>query len=646
MTMRTQINIRKGRLGAMILGIVLMSVPLGRAATFYVSDSTGDDSRTAAQAQKIATPWKTIQKAASTMSPGDTCVIRAGTYRETVIPKDGQRFEPFQNEKPLITGCEVVSGWTAHTGQIHKAGVKQKVVDVFVDGKNMDKARFPDEDGNRFNKTEWLPTKVEKGGGQTGFVTFTDGLDQDYVGGFFTGLNGDNCYQANMGEISEQDGDRLRVIRTNHRWNNSPPKKFDGPGVGYITDHLNCLTSPKEWHWQDGTLYLYAPGGAKPSSKRVEARVRLWGFDCSGKSDVELVGLHFKGASVLMKDSENSTIDGCVFRYVSPWGNEYYSYRRGRSPDLAHYNYGDTKDGTSGIHISGTGNTIKNSYVAYGWGALISLRGNNNTAENNYVEEANWQCRQDAVCITVCGANQKVLRNTLRKSNSMLISLRDIARQSLIAPKIKYNDCRDYGYVMLDGGTAAIYYNANSDMKGGEFAYNVISGNHTKNDRVSTGIYLDDGARNATIHHNVIDGGGHCRSGIFTHRGDKDIYVYHNSCWGYTQSAWSSSVWKGTRDTATMIFRNNHSGGRGYSQKGVKTWVTEDHNRENVPASELVNVEKMNFRIKKASSASIDAGVIIDGLNDGYKIDAPDLGAYEFQGVDWKAGSTVKPPRR
>lgn len=640
-------KIRNGGLGAMVLGIALTLVSPSQATTYYVSETMGDDSRTAAQAREIDTPWKTIQKAASTMGSGDTCVIRAGTYRETVRPGNGQRFEAYRNEKPLITGCDVVSGWTVHSGKIHKADVKLKVLDVFVDGKNMDKARYPDEDGNRFNKEEWLPTSVEKGGEETGFVTFTGGLDRNYLGGFFTGLNGENCYQANMGEISEQEGNRLKVIRTNHRWNNSPPGKFDGPGVGTITDHLNCLTSPREWHWQDGTLYLMAPGGARPSSSRVEARVRLWGFDCSGKSDVEIVGLHFKGASVLMEDSQNSTLDDCVFRYVSPWGKEYYSYRRGgRSPDLAHYNYGDTRDGTSGIHISGSGNTIKNSYVAHGWGALISLRGSNNTAENNYVEEANWQFRQDAVCITVCGANQKVLRNTLRKSNSMLISMRDIARQSLIAPEIQYNDCRDYGYVLLDGGTAAIYYNANSDMKGGKFAYNVISGNHTKNHRVSTGIYLDDGARNAILHHNVIDGGGHCRSGIFTHRGEKDIQVYHNSVWGYTQSAWLSSVWKGKRDTATMIFRNNHSGGRGYSQRGVKTGVTEDHNRENVPASELVNVEKMNFRIQDAGSASIDAGAVIEGINDGYVNGAPDLGAHEFQGTDWKAGATVKPPGR
>ena len=484
------------------------------AVSYYVSDAAGDDARTATEARKAGSPWKTIQRAAKSMQPGDRCVIRAGIYRERVIPGDGQRFEAHPGEVPLITGCDLIGGWKVHDDAIYKAPVGEKVVDVFLDGHNMDKARYPDDDGNRFNKTEWLPTVVERGRGDGGTVTFTGGLDLNYVGGFFTGLNGNNPYQANMGVIAGQNGARLTIKNTNHRWNHSLPGQFDGPGAGYITDHLNALTSPREWHWEGGTLYFHAPGGGNPGEKgTVEARVRLWGFDCSGKRGVEIVGLRFQAASILMRDSQDCTIDRCVFRYVSPWGREFYTYGRGRQADQSHYNYGDHKDGTSGIHISGSGNTIRNCYVAHGWGALISLRGKNNTAENNFVEEANWQCRQDAVCITVSGAHHKVLRNTLRKSNSMLICLRDIGREPLIAPRINYNDCRDYGYVMLDGGTAAIYCNANDDLRGGEFAHNFIAGNRATNHRVSCGIYLDDGAQNAIVHHNVIHGGGRMTSG-------------------------------------------------------------------------------------------------------------------------------------
>jgi len=52
------------------------------AATYYVAP-TGDD----ANPGTIDRPWRTIQKAAATLTAGDTVYIRAGTYPERVIPQ-------------------------------------------------------------------------------------------------------------------------------------------------------------------------------------------------------------------------------------------------------------------------------------------------------------------------------------------------------------------------------------------------------------------------------------------------------------------------------------------------------------------------------------------------------------------------------
>jgi len=53
-------------------------------ATYYVNATGGDDSRSAATAQNIATPWLTIQKALDTVpiNGGDTIEVAAGTYTE------------------------------------------------------------------------------------------------------------------------------------------------------------------------------------------------------------------------------------------------------------------------------------------------------------------------------------------------------------------------------------------------------------------------------------------------------------------------------------------------------------------------------------------------------------------------------------
>ena len=55
-----------------------------------------------------------------------------------------------------------------------------------------------------------------------------------------------------------------------------------------------------------------------------------------------------------------------------------------------------------------------------------------------------------------------------------------------------------------------------------------------------------------------------------------------------------------------------------------------------------------NFRLKNGS-ASINVGVIIADINDAgsassYSGSAPDLGAYEYGGTDWSAGSIIKAP--
>ena len=60
-----------------------------------------------------------------------------------------------------------------------------------------------------------------------------------------------------------------------------------------------------------------------------------------------------------------------------------------------------------------------------------------------------------------------------------------------------------------------------------------------------------------------------------------------------------------------MIFRNNHSGSRGYNQNGIPDPITQDHNREHVPASELADASQVNFRIQRAGSASIDGAFLL-----------------------------------
>jgi len=65
-----------------LIALLLLSAGgIGRAATYYVSP-TGSDAGPGTE----AAPWRTIRKAADTVTPGDTAFIRTGTYHEQVVP--------------------------------------------------------------------------------------------------------------------------------------------------------------------------------------------------------------------------------------------------------------------------------------------------------------------------------------------------------------------------------------------------------------------------------------------------------------------------------------------------------------------------------------------------------------------------------
>ena len=71
-------------------------------------------------------PWKTIARAAEALRPGDTARIHAGLYREAVRPaRSGTAESPItyaaaDGEEVVITGADVVAGWTKVEGEVWK----------------------------------------------------------------------------------------------------------------------------------------------------------------------------------------------------------------------------------------------------------------------------------------------------------------------------------------------------------------------------------------------------------------------------------------------------------------------------------------------------------------------------------------------
>ena len=59
------------------IGLMLLTFAPALSGKDYHVAPTGSDSAVGTRAR----PFRTIQKAADVMGPGDTCIIRGGTYR-------------------------------------------------------------------------------------------------------------------------------------------------------------------------------------------------------------------------------------------------------------------------------------------------------------------------------------------------------------------------------------------------------------------------------------------------------------------------------------------------------------------------------------------------------------------------------------
>jgi hypothetical protein len=82
-----------------LFAVVLTSLP-AFAATYYVAP-TGSDANNGSELK----PWQTLTFAANRVSPGETVIVRRGTYREILsINKSNVTFKNYPGETPVIDG--------------------------------------------------------------------------------------------------------------------------------------------------------------------------------------------------------------------------------------------------------------------------------------------------------------------------------------------------------------------------------------------------------------------------------------------------------------------------------------------------------------------------------------------------------------
>lgn len=601
------------RLRQLLLVACLVLMGRAMAAEYYVS-LKGNDANAGTKAQ----PWATLGKACAIAGAGDTVWLGAGTYRETLRPKSGEtgkpvRFVALPGEKVVLSGADPLAGaWQQHQGNIYKLQTNLKFGQLFVDGKMMPEARWPNSP-----VADLMAMERSRAGEGTGYEGLADTKlpAGDWNGAVVIFWPGSEWINYTRRVKDYQAGKSFRFDVTTETVRKDPYHKEDPykPRAGnpyLLVGALAGLDSPGEWFLDQatGTVYLWALDGKSPAGHVVEAKQRDYACDFSKLGGVEVKGVDILGAGLNLTDAQNCLLEDCRLRYVE----HVQEYPEGKMP-------------ASRNVITGRGNTLRRCLIAYGATTALTMAGEDNSLLDCVIHDANYLgsgrggldltrsvgARVDHCTIFRAG------RDTIQHGGSKRI-------------RLEYNDLFDGN--MLNNDAGAIYC-WGTKGEGGIIAYNWIHDNPKCN-----GIYLDNFSSDFICHHNMIwacgGNGFHINSDALNHQ------IYNNTI---TQCANAFGTYCYPAYTPTMKGMRviNNLVNEAMNPKNPTEFVQGELGPElshNAPGA----VDKDGY--PTAGSAAIDAGIELAGITDGFKGKAPDLGAYEFGGPRWTAGASWKDP--
>ena len=529
----------------MLAGMLMLTMSAAGAATYFVSPR-GDDANTGLRADD-AQALRTVQAGVEKLQPGDTLLIRGGTYRETVtFPRSGEEgkpitIRPLQDEQVVISGCDPVTGWALHDAAkgIWKAPMGWTLGlgrnQVFADGKVLIEARFPNKPDPGLGMyvsglSPLWPTfgefsiPKETAQEQPGRIVskLLEGQPDDYwKGACYYGIHYEG-WAAQTGVVeSSKSGEIHLTDRTRTWWFGTAYGGGYSPeeGRGMIVGHMNALDQPGEWHWQDGALYLIPQGSQEPVA--VEAKHRQLAFDLSGREYLRVEGITVKAASVRMQDSAWCTFDRCDLSYISHYTRHY---------DIGQIEDGrDTiKSGETGIFIGGHDNSFLNCSVRISAGAGFYLRGYHHTIHNCLIDEVSYTSHYlnaitDAVSDFADYENllvggHVITYNTMRNAgrhffnfygNGTSLASRDRGPMDYRGTLFAHNHLYNGMLQTRDAGFITGYYSSGGTLDGlnSQIAYNVM---HDTYDIAAMKwgvlgiVYLDAGSCDVDLHHNLL----------------------------------------------------------------------------------------------------------------------------------------------
>ncbi len=458
----------------------------------YVSP-TGNDSNSGT----IEQPYQTIQHCASTVAAGWTCLVRAGTYRETVVPNSGVTIGAYNLEAVVVDGSDPITGWTLDHDSIYKTNVVLNSDDtnqLFVGSEMMTEARWPNGD-NLFD-VNWA---TAQSGTDSGRVVDGNLPVMNWTGATIHLWSGSDPFGHQTGKVTGSTSGAITIdVGQSGTCPAICPTKG---GYYYLFGILGALDVEKEWFYDSnaGTLYFMAPGKSDPNTLDVRAKRRQYAFDLSGKSNVTIRGITVFASTIMMDpNSFGNTLDRINVQYPSHFTSlpkaSWDSDGSGFSIIQVHLH-------DSGIIVNGTGNVLRNSTVSYSAGAGVALEGDNNTLINNWIHHVDY-IGDYTSGIDLDGNGNAIQYNTIQNAGRQGILIDEVDDED-----ISYNNLSNSMLLSSDGGEiyACCYQDASNFRIHHNWIHDtmaVVKGVATQNPL--SGIDIDNGSSGFEVDQNVF----------------------------------------------------------------------------------------------------------------------------------------------
>ena len=567
-------------------------------STYYVSTG-GSDSN----AGSLSKPFRSIQRAANLAQPGDTVFVRGGTYRETVRPmRSGSgsspiQFKAYNGEKVTVSGANVVSNFSRHSGSVYKArqswdmgfGENQ----VFVDGQMMNEARWPNTSLDVSRPAKATADRVSNG------TLYDSALGSGWEGALIHMVPGQSWF-GQVGKVTSSSSGKLTVSYSRM----SSKEGLSSGDPYYLVGKFKALDAPTEWFRESGgSLYLWTKNSDDPDNHTVEAKARDHAFDLRGRSNIVVDGFNIFAASIATGSSNGIRLNDLNVKYPG-----HFIGSKGRE-----------QINDSGIYLNGSNNSITNSEIAYSAGYGVFIYGSNSRAENNLIHDVDYSAGSSAG-IRAVGSGHVVRNNTIYNVGREGIKIAGATRS-----KVLNNVIHDAMLQTNDGGGI---YTFGTNGGGTEIAYNRVY-NVKSGGWGAGGIMLDNNSTNHVVHHNVV---WNVNFGLKMNYGGKSNKIYNNTlaATNYSIDTASSPNFSGS------VIKNN------IFTKPLKATAgaSVSNNISAGTDARFIDPSRNNFQLR-AGSPAINRGAHLSPYTNGYSGSAPDIGALEYGRSAFGAGANL-----